>query len=580
MFLFKRSPILTVRAESFSGIDCTKKSGSDISCAGYMKNWRITDDGKLTKRGGYECLYNITDSDPLFVGMLNADEFFVYKKGTCVYSVRLSDGNMIVYDMNEDVKTGAFVFCGLLYIIGYECIAVFDGVRFSEPEPYIPTVAITASNEGGGVVFESLNLISPYARIMYSPNGNSGKFVLPDAAFGISSVVDGGRHVPASEYIFENSSKTLTLNHVPESGVANSLEVVFLVSSEYRVFPILYGKRFYLFGCGGDTRVFAYGNDNVIYYSDVTDTGSDPLYYPAENMIRIGDGSYAVTGLCRHYSNLTVFTERDAWYISPSSIEYDGYSRPTFPVFPLNGKIGCTDGGVILADNSPLSVCSSGVYLWSSSNVRDEKNARLISSPTEGLFDRAFFENAMVFDHESEGEAWIVNNGRILVYNYRRSAWYFYDGIYGDKFFEYDGQAYFVNATGLYCFTKGIYTDDGKAYFAVWESAFSDFGTHEKKDIRRLYASFIPQINSEAVITVIPNRGSGRALGYDGCFSLSIFSFDHISFPKFTFECEGRPKTVSKRLNLRGVDSAKLRIENNSTDSRCTVDTMILQMRL
>ncbi len=580
MYLFKRSPTLTVRAESFTGIDCTKKSRSNISCAGYMNNWRITDDGKLSKRNGYECLYNITDSEPLYVGMLGTDDFYVYKKGSCIYSVRLSDGEMSLYDTGEAKGTGAFLFCGLLYIIGYESIVTYDGVRFSEPMPYIPTVAITAPNEGGGTVYESMNLISPYARIIYSPNGTSEKFVLPQAAFSIHSVIDGDVTVPTSNYTFENSTKTLTLNYVPSGGSANSLQVVFLISSAYRVFPPLYCKSFYLFGCGGDTRVFAYGNDNIIYYSDVTDTGSDPLYYPAENMIRVGDGSSAVTALCEHYSTLAVFTETDAWYISPSSIDYDGYSKTTFPIFPLNGKVGCIKKGAVQADNSPLSVCADGVYMWSSTSVRDERNARLISDPVRGLFNREFFENATVFDHESEGEAWICYGGRVLIYNYRRCAWYTYDGINGDAFFEHAGQVYFVNEKGLYCFTSGVYTDDGEPYRAVWESVFSDFGTHEKKDVRRLYASFIPQINSDSVITVTPDTGTSRILGCDGCFSSAIFSFLYTDFDNYTFECEGKPRTVSKRLNLKSANSIRLKIENNGADSRCTVDSIILQMRL
>ncbi len=580
MYLFKRTPSLTVRAECFSGINCTEKAHSDIRSATYMKNWRITDDGKLSKRNGYECVYNVKDSTPLFVGSLSGVECFVYKKGTYLYSVNLSDSELTAYDTGEDLGAEAFVFGGLLYTVGCESMVTFDGRSFSVPEPYIPTVALIAPNEGGGQTFEGINMISQYAKILYSPNGTSPEFILPESASGIYSVVDGNTKISDSDYIFENSSKKLTLNYIPASGVANSLEVTYIISAEYLPYPILHKKKFCLFGSSGDTRVFAYGNDGIIYYSDVTSRGADPTYFPAENFIRVGDGGEEVTSLCRHYSSLAVFTEKEAWYISPSSTDYDGYTKPTFPIFPLNSKVGCISEGAVLVNNSPLTVSEYGVYMWNSTSVRDEKNAKLISSPVEKLIGERFLENCKVFDSEPYGEVWIYSGDDILVYNYKRGAWYFFEGIRADRFFEYGATVYFVNSNGLYRFSDSVYTDNGSPYSAVWESAFSDFGTYEKKTLRRLYASFVPQINSDAVITVTPNVGKAEVLGTEGSFCSQRFSFGSIDFGNFSFECEDRPKTVCKRLNLRRTDSIKLRIENSQRDSRCTVDSITLRFRL
>ncbi len=344
MYLFKRSPTLTLNADSFVGVDCTKKSRADLQSAVYMKNWRIADDGKLEKRCGYENVCNVTGCTPLYVGNIGGGNFFIYKKKKYLYAYNIDTTRLIAHDMGEDLGAGTFMFGGMLYIIGYEQFRVFDGVEFSEVEPYIPTVAITAPNTGGGVSYESVNLISQYAKILYSPDGVSAEFILPQSASGIHSVTDGGVEVSSDNYIFENMTKKLRLNYVPSGNVANSLQVTFIISSMYIPYPILHMRRFYLFGAENDSRVFAYGNDNKIYYSDVTSAGADPTYFPAENLIRVGDGSSCVTAMCRQYSSLAVFTERDAWYISPSSVDYDGYSKPTFPIFPLNGK-GYGGGG-------------------------------------------------------------------------------------------------------------------------------------------------------------------------------------------------------------------------------------------
>ncbi len=580
MYLFKRSPSLSLEAESFSGIDCTRRSRSDLQSAVYMKNWRITDDGKLTKRNGYSCIHNVTNAEPLFVGNLGGTECFVYKKYRYLYSLELESGEMITYDTGEDLGADVFLFGGLLYIIGCETYVTFDGMTFADVEPYIPTVAVTAPNEGGGVLYEGMNLISRYAKIIYSPNGTSSEFILPEASSGIYSVVENGETVDPSKYIYDSGTRRLTLNYIPGDNIANSLEVTFTISSMYLKYPILHKKRFCIFGASGDTRVFAYGNDNVVYYSDVTVNGADPLYFPSENFIMVGDGSSCVTGMCRQYSTLAVFTEKDAWYISPSSVDYDGYSKPSFPILPLNSKIGCIDEGTVLVNNSPLTVSESGVYLWNSTTIRDERNAKLISLPVENSVSREFLKNSTVFDHEGDGEVWICNDGEVLVYNYKRGAWYTFDNIPGDEFFEYGGQVYFTNKNGLYRFSSEQYTDDGTAYSAVWESAFADFGTYDKKTVRRLSASFVPQINSDAIIKISPSRGEKAALGDDGCFENRIFSFLHTDFSKFSFECEGRPRIVTKRLNMRNIDSIKVRIENNIPDSRCTVDSLRIQVRL
>lgn len=576
MSLFRKKPSVNMKIESFDGIICNERISEDVKSAVYMRNWRITDDGKLQKRCGCECVLRIADTEPIYCGRVGTGRYYVYKRLGGIWTYCLDDESMSVYATSDTSRFTAFLFGSLLYIMGRDTLLTFDGHITRKCEPYIPKLAVSAPNTGGGVILEDLNRISPYARISYSPDGVSPDFVLPKEALAVVRVTDCGVAVDEDKYTYDRGTHTLTMSYVPSADVPDGLEVTFVIDDDD--FPdssLLYGKSYCLFGSGNDSRVFVYGGDNTIYYSDVTDRGADCTYFPVNNFIRVGDGG-EVTALVRHYSTLAVFTENDAWYISPSSIEDGDYSKLSFPVFPLNGKVGCVREGAVLVNNSPLSVRGDGVYIWASSNIRDERNARLISAPVAPLLSREFLASSRVLDHEGEGEVWIWSGDLICVYNYRRTAWYFYDGIRAERAYELDGVVYFVNDTGLYRFDKNVYTDDGRAYSAIWESAYADFGISWRKNIARMFVSLIPETHSDVRITVSPNKSGGCRLGEDGCYGSEVFDFSALDFSKLSFECEGRPSLVRSRLNIRGVDSIKLRIENSFADSRCTVNGILL----
>ncbi len=576
MMLFKKTPSVRMTLDDFGGTDCTRRLGSQVKNAVYMRNWRITDDGKLKKRSGYERVAEISDANGLYCGRMGRGIKYVYQSGTTVIAKSLDDGSTVEYDTGETTKRSCFVFGGTLYIVGGEDILTFDGYNIRKCEPYIPKVAVTAPNEGGGIALESLNRLSPYARISYSPNGTSSNFVLPSEALSVVGVVENGLALPADGYSYDRSKRTLTLMHIPSSSVPDGLEVTFsLKDPNFPDRSLFYEKSFCAFGSRTDSALFVYGGDNVIYYSDVTDKGADCMYFPVNNFIRVGDGT-PVTSLVRHYSTLAVFTEKDAWYISQSSVEDGDYTKNAYPIFPLNGKVGCIRDGGVPVNNIPLTVSPDGVYVWSGTNVRDEKNAQRISSPVDRLLTREFLENCTVFDATGAGEAWLAYGGTICVYNYRRAAWYFYDGINAERFYDCDGTVYFSNENGLYRFGEGTYTDDGRAYKAVWESSFADLGVNGRKNIYRLSASLIPEPHTNVKITVSPNVGVPKVCGEDGCFCCEAFDFSAMDFNRFSFECEGRPSSVERRLNLRGVDSVKLRMENDEADGRCTVNEIVL----
>ncbi len=573
MAFFKKNPSFLMTVSSFDGTDCTKKVTNSISSAEYMRNFRITENGKLKKRYGYKRLDGIQNGEDFY---LSGDVLF-YRNGKTVNAYDMSAESICAsYELDVRDNTVYFTFGGNVYVICDEEAVVFKNGNFTPAELYVPTVAITCPPSGGGTIFESLNLLCDMASLSYSPDGVAKEYKLPSGAVSVVSVTEDGQTVSKDKYAFDLSKRTVTFTYAPEGGVADSLKITYKMSDAEVTKHLLSRRRFCIYGGDFDSRVFAYGGDNRIFYSDITSHGPDPLYFPAENYITVGDGTYDVTALVRHYSNLAVFTSGDAWYISPSSVDYDGYAKPTFPIFPLNGNVGTVKDGAALVDNSPLTVNSDGVYLWRSSTVRDERNAKCISDKIEPLLNSDFLKTAKVFDHQAKKELWIYSDGVVMIYNYALDVWYAFDGIDAVAIYEYHGEALFVNSKGVYLFAPDVYTDDGSAYRAVWQSGFANFGRIDKKRLYMIYASLIPEPCSNVKVTLVPNRGERITVGQNGEFSNVVLDFSAIDFSNFSFECEGRPTLTRHRIRLRRFDSIRLIIENSEAGGRATVERVVI----
>ncbi len=557
---------------SFNGTDCTKKVTNAISSAEYMRNFRITENGKLSKRYGYRKLSGVRGDD-VYV----SDGVIFYRNGRTLNAYNIDEQTIVSsYELNVSAKTVYFTFGGSVYCVCEDEIVIFTRGNFEESELYVPTLAVTCSPSGGGTVHESLNILCDVATLSYSPDGVAIEYQLPSSSVAVECVTCDGSDMPRESYTFDLSTHTVAFRDAPPGGVSDSLQITFRMSSGDVDKRALAGRCFCIYGGDFDSRVFAYGGDGVILYSDVTSRGADPLYFPADNYIKVGDGTYDVTALVRHYSTLAVFTSGDAWYISPSSVDYDGYTKPTFPIFPLNGSIGVSHGCAALVDNSPLTVNEDGVYLWRATNVRDERNAVCISERIEPLLHSYFLENARVFDYQSKKELWIYNFGTVMIYNYGLDVWYAFDGINADVMYEHNGEVLFANSSGVYIFDSEVYNDDGRAYKAIWQSGFANFGRIDKKRLYMLYASLVPEPCSNIKITLVPNKGERVTVGENGEFSNEVLDFSALDFSDFTFECEGRPALTRHRIRLRRFDSVRLIIENPYPDSRATVERVVI----
>ena len=113
MAFFKKSHKFQMTVSSFNGTDCTKKVTNAISSAEYMRNFRITENGKLQKRYGYKRLADIQGED-IYV----SDGVIFYRNGKTLNAYNIDKQTIVSsYELGVMGKTVYFTFGGAVYCV-------------------------------------------------------------------------------------------------------------------------------------------------------------------------------------------------------------------------------------------------------------------------------------------------------------------------------------------------------------------------------------------------------------------------------------------------------------------------------
>lgn len=182
---------------------------------------------------------------------------------------------------------------------------------------------------------------------------------------------------------------------LPEVGFANNLLVRGVHTHEHAdaVFSMSFSTWFggASDGLGGGTRLFVGGHQtdrHIVRYSDV----DEPLYFPENNFIYVGDPSQAVTAFGKQNSMLVVFKERELFgceyaykgvdetaFVNGETVDITATAY--FPLSQLHAAVGCDlPHTVRLCGNRLVWAHSNGeVYTLSSLSAWSEKAVRCLS---------------------------------------------------------------------------------------------------------------------------------------------------------------------------------------------------------
>lgn len=486
-------------AGGFGGINrlpnAPEKTCTDI------RNLRLLSDGTLESREGYEPL-TVLGSIPraLWAGNVDGEAKMFALVGSALLSV---DPDLGTTAQLGTVGTSAgeaeiFWHGGTLFLLDGEKLYSLRGQTLSSVCGYAPLLGDGWDPALRGPVCEPVNFLSDRVRVRFLLSAGTNRFALGfraaslDAAALNGSFADAAALTPA----LGTTSDFITCSPAAEDG-----EITFwltLATTELPDSGPLSCTHAVSFGDASDCRLCCWGGTDTseIFISRIISpgqnelctavwSGTEPLYLPVTSRIRVGEGRYPVTALCRHFDRMMLFTSGDAW-----SLDWDGREAdPAVPlprILPLSSSVGCTDGGAAaLCGNDPVTVFEGSVYRWHSpTGVRNECSAAALSEPLCDLFRHAAEDCTAAFAVPERNEIWfsapLNNTGRVFIYHYGLDAWYTYDGIYADRFFKLGGEIGFVRREGIYMFRRDLSTDteeDQELEIPIFVSSpYLDFG--------------------------------------------------------------------------------------------------------
>lgn len=528
-----------------------------------MLNLTVTPNRTLLQRDGWE-----TVSDTQGVGRA------IYCCGEDIYWVvsdevwmKNSDGEFMIGCLGSvSGEVCIFPFDSKVYFLDGKRIMQWDGASFLELIPYVPLIAISCDYLGAGVPFEAVNMLTGKKRQSFTPDGVHSAFQLAETNIdSVDSVTLLGEEVPRRDYAVNLEKGLVTFDSTPSSTDPNSIEIAFTKGNTES--DSIHRMRWAIaYGGENDTRVFLWGDREYpshIRYSGVHNGMSGMDYFPELNFNRIGSGG-RITSVIRHYDGLMLFTESEAFGCRSEVRSDDGGLEYTvYPVRTLSAQVGCgAEGFARLIDNKPVTLAHSGLYRWSSSTIRDERNAEEIGERIRLGLKELGVEGVRSFDKASTSELYIWKGSKVYVYNYSIDIFYYYEGFDAAAFAEdSNGVTRFVRRDGRLCRFTDAKSDGGEPIPFRWESGYEEHFGLDTKNVHRLEFEVYPISATGFGFSWVSERLTGRYDTLEVGYNLADFA--NVCFDAFSFSTAVTPVRLHKRIKTKRTRGFKIIIEND-----------------
>ena len=187
----------------------------------------------------------------------------------------------------KPAKSYFFVYNNILYIKDGINYLKYDGSTLSDvtTNAFIPTTSISRTPNGGGTIYQDVNMLSNYRKNTFVADGTSTIYHLDSPTIdGIYEVkVNGESKTYGTDFTYDSSNGTVTFTTAPTIPLTDGQDNVEIT---YRKVVNGYADRILkcTILCVFDNRVFFSGNQdypNVVWHSSLDDPGyvSDLDYY-------------------------------------------------------------------------------------------------------------------------------------------------------------------------------------------------------------------------------------------------------------------------------------------------------------
>lgn len=549
-----------------------------------MINFRLTENNKLRKREGYTQLFaslGANDIKGMWYGKLGGTFYFLFAANGNIYKHDLSLGTNTSIGTLTDAKTSFFAFGGKVYMLNGNEYKSWNGTTFATVDGYIPLIATATPPTGGGIADESINLLTGKKRQTFSGDGAALAYQCAETDLTSVDVVKVGGVVKTVtvDYTVVLATGIVTFTVAPVAGVDN-VDIQWTKGTGSRA-EITANFHAMFFGGQNDSRIFVYGDGtNRYYFTGLANGVPSAEYFPAFNYREISSDEFAVTDIVRQYDRQIIYTNGgETWYSYYDPIIVGGITIADFPTFPLNDTVGnVATGQAQLIQNNPFSI-QNGVYEWSATNVRDERNASYMSKRVQPSLDAVNLTTAITVDWEANREYWLAIGNKIWVYNYRLDAWYKFETAANITcFLILDDLLYFGTDAGqIMKFDTTELTDNGTVITCEWEMNFYDFEAEWlQKFLTEMWISLKPETKSSVDITYQTDR-VGTSNTYTATYNLSTFT--GANFGEWSFLVNYNPQPFHFKIKAKKFVYLKITLTNSQTDDKLTILSMTLPTR-
>ena len=278
------------------------------------------------------------------------EEMLVHS-GTKLYSIIKGNTKELFEGLNR-AKSDSFIYNNMFYFKDGIHYLQYDGTTISEVVGYVPTTSIARKPEGGGSIYEDVNLLSEYRINTFLADGEATEYVLDamelDEDF-VPEVTVADKTVTEFEVDYELGKIIFTTApEVPLTTGQDNVKVKFKKTVEGYRDKINKCTLLQLF----DNRVFFSGNKdypNTIFHCSL----NDPTYCSDLDYYTEGLDSAMVKGMVTGNNGLWVFKEPS---MSNSSVFYhtpttDAEYGKIYPSVHSNISTGCIGKAVNFNDD-------------------------------------------------------------------------------------------------------------------------------------------------------------------------------------------------------------------------------------
>ena len=533
--------------KDFRGIDLLNPSSLvDITrspdCLNVWKSYNTTESNLIETRPGYRVIED-------FGERINGIYYYsstriIIHAGTKLYRAS-ADGTVKeqLYDKMENRESSMHMFGNDLYINDGKDYIKYNGTSLSyvSQNAYVPTTSIARSPNGGGTVYEDVNILTGQRINTFSGDGTSKDYYLDTTNINsINEVKVNDAAITA--YTVNLAQGKITFNAAPSRpGVIGrdnvSIKFTKNVSGyEDRVKKCTISTTF-------DNRIFFSGNPdypNAVFHCSL----NNPAYISDLDYYELGNNDNEIKSLVAGNNILWVFKTDDQnkdtiFYMTPST---DANYGRVYPSSQGNVSIGCLSKGFNFKDNI-VFFSRQGLEKMSGSINYEQSVSHASSMVDSKMINESNYQFLRVCEHK--GFMMVAIDNHIYLADYRQLfngntgkefEWYYWEfPVNISCFREYLGTLYFGTSDGKLCVLDGT-NDDGQMIEAHWTTPRDIFGfvNHYKKTNKRGTILKTKNIqNGKIKIAVKTNKENTWTLVKEA--STNGFDFNHVDFANFTW---------------------------------------------